>query len=550
MPLWAAEVEGVHQVYIIGHKKPDTDSIGSVIGYAAFLNRTGSRQYVPCRCGELNPETEFALWTFGADAPVYIESVEPTVSDIPFTYTVSTTDDIPTIDVVGLMEQHDMRNIPITDHDGKFVGLISEHGLAQAYVRRQKIEPLSIAPISLETLSRLLSGEVLVPSGDILEGKVYIAIDALHVTLSKLTSRDVAIVGDNEPAQLALISAGIAALIVADSAPAGERVRRAATDGNVALLSTPLDAFGVGKMINLALPAREVMATDVPTVMRDDPLSHVKQVVSDSRYRTACVVDEKGGLQGMISRNTFLQEINRQVILLDHNEYSQAVDGIENADILEVIDHHRIGAISTLKPIKFLNEPVGSTSTIIALMFREAGVEPDRAVAGMLLSGVLSDTLVLRLSTTTPKDRRVVEYLAPIAGVDPARFGAELITRGMALDGTPIEDLLTRDLKHYELFGKKILISQIMAPSCSICDERRDEIGRSLKELGKSSGADLACLLITSVFEDASMVFAVADEAILHATGLGEQPVLMKGVMSRKKDFLPWIGQIIKEMRG
>lgn len=539
----------MHQIYIIGHKKPDTDSIGSVIGYAAFLNRNGGSLYVPCRCGDVNPETEFALQTFGAGAPACIESVEPTVSDIPFTYTVSTTDDIPTIEVAGLMEQHDMRNIPITDHEGRFAGLVSEHGLAQAYVRRQKIEPLSIAPISLETLSRLLNGELLVPSGDILEGKVYIAIDALHVTLSRLTERDVAIVGDNEPAQLALISAGIAALIIADSAPAGERVRRAAVEHSVALISTPLDAFGVGKMINLSLPAREVMATDVPTVTSDEPLSHVKQLVSDSRYRTACVVDTEGRLKGMISRNTFLQDINRRVILLDHNEYSQAVDGIEEAEILEVIDHHRIGAITTLKPIRFLNEPVGSTSTIIAMMFYEAGVEPDLAVAGMLLAGVLSDTLVLRLSTTTERDRQAVEFLAPIAGVDPHRFGAELITSGMALDGTPMGELLARDLKNYELFGKKILISQIMAPSFAICTGRRAEIDEGLKELARSTRADLTCLLITSVFEDASMVFAVAEEAILHATGLEEQPVLMQGVMSRKKDFLPRIGQIIKDLR-
>src|SRR5690606_17213114 len=265
-----------------------------------------------------------------------------------------------------------------------------------------------------------------------------------------------------EPAQLALISAGIAALVIAEGAPAGSRTLDAAAAKGVSILASPLDAFSVGRMVHLSLPAGSVLATDVPVLRLDDTLTYAKKAVTDSKYRTACVVDKEGRLLGTISRNTLLGEIQKQVILLDHNEYGQAVDGIEAAEILEVIDHHRLGAITTLNPVRFQNEPVGSTSTIIAMKFMEAGKDPSRPVAGILLAGILSDTLVLKMSTTTPADEKAVAYLAGICGLDPVGFGTELIQKGMDLDHTPLPALLSRDTKRYSLFGREVVISQVM----------------------------------------------------------------------------------------
>ena len=279
----------MNQVYIIGHKKPDTDSICSALAYAQFLNRKEPGRYVAARCGPVNPETAFALETFDCSAPEYIESVVPSVSDMPFTYTMSAAADLPTIDIADLMTTHDVRNYPLTDENGGFEGILSEYVLARTYVTRQKIEQLSFAPITLENLSRIVKGEIVVPSDDLIEGKVYTAIDALHVTLSRLTQNDIAIVGDNEPVQLALIAAGIAAIIVADSAPVGERAIRDAREKKVAVISTSLDAFGVGKMINLSLPARNIMATDCPVITGDTTIEYAKHLVSDSRYRTAII---------------------------------------------------------------------------------------------------------------------------------------------------------------------------------------------------------------------------------------------------------------------
>jgi manganese-dependent inorganic pyrophosphatase len=537
----------MNYVYVVGHKNPDTDSISSVIGYSSFLNRKSPGKYLPVRCGEINNETEFALEKFGLPAPELIDSVEPNISDLSFIYSISAREDVPTIDIIEMMDENNVRNLPVTDSEGRLKGLMSEHGLAQAYIGRQKIEQLSITPIKLETLGRILQADLIVPTRDLFEGKVYIAIDALHVTLSRLTENDVAIVGDNEPAQLALISAGIAALIIADGAPVGERTINEAKKNQVALLSTKLDAFGVGKMINLSLPASEIMATDVDILRKEDSIEYAKQIVSSSRYRTACVVDEDKKLLGMISRNTFLDDIQKQVILLDHNEFTQAVDGIESAEILEIIDHHRIGAVTTLKPISFLNEPVGSTATIIAGKYYESDMTPEKNIAGILLSGILSDTMVLRLSTTSDKDRAMVDYLAGIAEVDPVEFGTELIKRGMQVEGDSLNGLLLRDVKRYELFGRDVIISQVMIPTFEFAEENKDEIINEINKLRSVRNVDVCGAMFTSVFDDGSMLFLSADEHILLTSGAKDQPLMLKGVMSRKNDFLPWFGKILKD---
>ena len=539
---------GPHTIVIIGHRQPDTDSICSVIGYAELRNHAEPGKYVAARCGEVNAETRFALETFNVEPPVYIASVEPSVSDIPLD-TRSARQDVPTVDVAALMDTYDMRNIPITDEEETLVGLVSEYGLARAYVRKNPREQLSLVPMPLATLARILDARTVVSAHEVLgEGRVYTVIDALHVTLSRMTPDDIAIVGDNEPAQLALISAGVAALVIAEGAPVGERVIAAARARGASVLATTLDAFSVGKMISLSLPARMIMETDVPTVRLEDSLEYAKGVVSSSRFRTACVVGEDRRHIGLVSRTALMQDVQKSVILLDHNEYSQAVDGIEQADILEIIDHHRLGAISTLKPVKFLNDPLGSTSTIVTNKFIEACVEPTPSTAGLLLAGILSDTMVMKLSTTTPVDIRAADYLAEITGVDPAEFGPELIQKGMDLDALPKDELLTRDMKRYNLFGRSIMVSQVMTSSFDFAENNAGEIRAEIDRLRTTMGVDCFFALFTNVFGNASDLFAAGDEACIAKLELRDQPVRLEGVMSRKKDFIPKFGQMFRQI--
>ena len=535
-------------VYIIGHRQPDTDSVASVIGYAELLNLREPGRYIPAVCGPVNREAGYALKKFGLEPPVYVESMEPCVGDIPSFYLQRASASMPTIDVAAMMDEQDVRNIPIVDDEGHLLGLVSEHGLAKAYVTPKLDTPLTIGPVPVETIARILEARVCSAGPATIHGRVYIVIDALHVALSRLASDDIAIVGDNEPTQLALLSAGIAVLVVAEGAPVGERVLEAARRKGATILSTPLDAFSVGRMLHLSLPAGKVVATDVPVIRLEDSLAYARKMVTDSKYRTACVVDENRALLGMISRNTFLDDVQKQVILLDHNEYAQAVEGVESAEILEVIDHHRLGAITTLKPVRFQNEPVGSTSTIITRKFMESGTTPSPGTAGILLAGILSDTLILKMSTTTPEDVSAVEFLSGVTGIDAQQFGADLLQQGINLDSTPLHQLLSQDVKRYTLFGREVIIAQVMTASRTYAEEHGKAIQVELENLRRGNSVDLYMVLFTDIIGNRSDLFVSADHATLNVLGYGTQPVMLPGVMSRKRDFLPVFGGKLRDL--
>ena len=536
----------MNHVYLFGHRQPDTDSIASVIGYAEFKNRSEPGRYIPACCGELNRESRYMLERFGIPEPVFMPSVKPRLSDITYKPVFSLPQDVPAIDVASLMEKEGIRNVVITDNEGKPVGIIGEHALAGSYIQKIHLTGLVVMPLPVESLARILSATIIVSARQILKGRVYFAIDAIHVTLGRITPQDIVVAGDNEPLQLALVSSGIACLIIAQGAPVGERVATAAAERGVSVLSTRLDAFGVGTMINLSLPAREVMETNVPVLTLADTISHARQVVSASDFRAACVVTSDGTLAGILTRTTLLDDVRRSVILLDHNEASQAVDGVEEADIVEIIDHHRLGAITTLKPIRFLNDPVGATSTIISMKFMESGLVPSQPVAGALLSGILSDTLSLKMSTTTHRDIQAVKYLAPLAGEDPDLLGSDLLERGMDLAGIPLEIILSRDTKDYTLYGKKVMISQVMVPSFCWNRERDDVIHAELARMRVVSGSDMVLVLFTNVQEKSSDLYGSADPDLLNTIFGKDLPVRFEGVMSRKLDFLPWLGQRLR----
>jgi manganese-dependent inorganic pyrophosphatase len=539
---------GMNKIYLFGHRQPDTDSIASVIGYAEFRNLSEPGRYVPARCGDLNPESRWVLDRFSLPEPVLIPSVKPKLSDIVYKPVFSLPADVPAFDVATLMAKEGIRNVVITDGTGKPAGMVGEHALAGSCIQTIHLDELAITPLSVTSLSRILNASIIVSGRLVLEGRVYIVIDALDVTLGRITAQDIAVVGDNEPAQLGLIRAGIACVIIAKGAPVSERVAAAAAERDVCILSTELDAFGIARRISLSLPAREVMETNVPVLTLSDTITLARHVVSSSKFRAACVVAADGTLAGVLTRTTLLDDVRRSVILLDHNEASQAVDGIEESDIVEIIDHHRLGAITTLKPIRFLNDPVGATSTIIGMKFMESGLTPTRPVAGALLCGILSDTLSLSMSTTTHRDIKAAKYLARITGEDPDKLGTALLEQGMDLSGAPLNIILARDIKEFVLSEKKVLISQVMVPSFSWNHEREDAIHAEMLQMKTASGSDMVLVLFTNVFEKSSVLHGTGNPDLLHALFDPGLPVRLEGVMSRKLDFLPWLGARLREM--
>lgn len=538
----------MQKTYVIGHQHPDTDSIASAIAYAHLLNQIRSGEFIAARCGEINQETKWALEQAGVEVPLLLENVEPCVADIPFLYPYSAPPCMPIIDVAALMNTHDVRNIPIINEEGRLIGIVGEYRLARAYVNPHASEQLTVEPIPLETLARILYAEIIHAAHSELRGDVSIVTAALQVSLSSMDAHSVAVVGDNEPVQLALISAGIAAIIVSEGAPIGEQVVEAAKKNSVSLLATPLSAFSVGRMVHLSHPAKHVMDTDIDTVQLSDLVSTAKRIVTNSKYRTACVVDENRKLLGMLSRNTFIEDIQKSVILVDHNEFMQGPDGLEEADIREIIDHHRIGTQTTLQPIYFRNEPVGSTATIITSLYQEAGVLPNKALATILLAGILSDTLMLKMSTTIQRDHKAVEYLATHAGLDYESFGMTLIKKGMNLENIPLDDLLTRDTKQYKLAKLSIAIAQIMTASDSYHTKHGTEIKQRIEALRDHSGDDLYMAMFTDVLLQVSYLYVAGSARLLMKLEYQEQPLILKNVMSRKKDLLPMIGKALANL--
>ena len=536
----------MEKIIVLGHRQPDTDSIGSVIGYSAFLNHGEPGSYLPARCGEISRETSFALGTFGAEPPLFVDSVVPRVCDLAI-QRISVTQDIPIADIAALMDARDIRNVPVTDEKGRLIGMVGEHGLARHYVRQARAGERTIAERPVDDLARVLSARVAVKGGDTLGGRVSIVIDAPETVRGRAPGYDIGIVGDHEALQLALISAGVRGLILAGGARASGTVAERAREAGTSLLLSGLDAFGIQTRLDLSLPAGMVMETDIPRLSLADTLDQARRTVFRSKFRAACVVEPDGTLRGVVTRTSLVPDVRRKVILLDHNEFSQAVEGVEQAEILEIIDHHRLGAITTLKPVKFLNDPVGSTSTIIAGKYWQAGLAPEPPVAGMLLSGILSDTLGLRMSTTTGHDRDAVGWLAPVARVDPDRYGIQLLEQGMNLSGATMEELLTRDVKQYELFGKKVVIAQVMVPSPGFPRKHAVELLDALGGLGRRHGVDLYLGMFTSATENSSELFLAGDGTLLRSLDLGEMPVHLEHMMSRKKDLVPWLGERLRD---
>jgi len=346
----------MEKVYVIGHKVPDTDSVASAISYAEYKNSVdGKKRYIPSRGGELNPETTFVLNFFNVPIPLLLQTVEPTVDDLTLKEPFYARPDTPVYDVATLMEEKNIKNVPVVDESGKIVGVVTERGLARVYVRRTKVEPLHIHPVPIRSLARILQAEILYKpqKQELISGSVHIAVEALHVLLKKIVQGDVVIVGDDEPAQIALLENGAKLLIVVNKAPVSKRVLEIAKQKGATILRTSADAFGAAKLINLSLPVSLIMSKDFPVVSYNTALEDVKDLVFESKYRAAFVLDFEGRLVSVITRTDLMKNVRKKVILVDHNERSQAVDGVEKADILEIIDHHRIGDISTLHPVFF-----------------------------------------------------------------------------------------------------------------------------------------------------------------------------------------------------
>ncbi|ACA58906.1 putative manganese-dependent inorganic diphosphatase [Candidatus Desulforudis audaxviator] len=543
------------RVLVVGHRSPDSDSVCAAIGYAYFKNILDDTQvYVPCAAGSLNPETEYILERFGLEPPVQVASVAATVADMDLNRPISISPRDSILDAANLIKEKRIRSLPVVDEDGRLLGIVDTLHLAVFFAERLDIEGLSVSPVQLHLLISALQGKVLANTGRVttLGGDVFVAASQKVSTLNRMKKGDIAILGDRTDIQKDLIKGGCAALIVTGDHAVSEEVLELARRHQVLVISSPYRTFATAQLVNLCRPVSYIMSSNVPVAGLHTTISEVKRQIVESDCRCAMVVDEDDRLIGIITRSDLLDPVQKQVILVDHNEISQAVADIEQADILEIIDHHRLGDISTIKPITVYNEPVGSTCTIVAMQLCLHQVEVPPEIAGALLSGILSDTLLLTLSTTTDKDHVMAHRLSEMAGLNLADYGKELLAVSVTAEGIPAQEIVTLDFKEYHLAGKKIGVNQIMVLDDSEIKSREAEIKGEMEKLCLAGGYDLLALLITNPLSgkgEEIWVEGAEQEIVGRAFGVKVEDgkCFVPRVLSRKKDFIPRIATALRE---
>ena len=539
-------------VHVIGHTNPDTDSVCSAIGYAYFKNVTDKRfVFSPARAGKINEETKFVLERFGVPAPNMIESLAATVSDLEFKKPVAIHkhDSVQALSL--LMRETGVRSLPVVDESGRVSGIVGLKDIAKHYMDSVGFSDLKEAPLSLDILIKTLEGRVISNSKkiDSLTGKIFIASMQKGTLLNRVHPGDIVIIGDQHDIQLDLILSGCSALIVTDSMPIGNDIVAAAEKHGTLLISSPHHAFATVQLMTMSEPVAAIMCTNTSAVALDTTITELRKRILESEYRSAVVVDSDNRLIGFITRTDLLQPVRKRAILVDHNEVSQAVDNIGDAEILEIIDHHRVGDISTVAPIYVYNDPIGSTCTVVAGMMFLHQIHIPAEIAGVLLSGILSDTLLLTLSTTTDRDRQTAEKLAEIAGVSLKTYGKELLHASINMENKTAEQLIAADFKEFLISGKKLGVSQMMVLDCEEVDWIEPALLSELERIRVAGGYDLTVLLITNPLLASYERVLVKGEAWIVEKAFNikieNSTCILPRVMSRKKDFIPALGQAL-----
>ncbi len=543
-------------VYVIGHKNPDSDSVCSAIGYAHFKNLTDKRFiFTPARAGRLNEETSFILDRFGVPVPNEVESLGATVSDLVLQRPISVhiRDSVQALAL--LMREKNVRAVPVVDDAGRFAGVVGLKDIARHYMESVGFTDITGAPISLDIFIKTLDGRVISNSrkARTLAGKIFIASMQKGTILNRVGEGDIVIVGDQQDIQTDLIRAGCAVLVVTDGMPVSNAVIAAAEERGTLLISSPHQAFATVQLMTMSEPVSSIMCASNPMVGLYTSISDLRKSILESEYRSAVVVDSDERLIGFVTRTDLLTPVRKKAILVDHNELSQAVDNIEEAEILEIIDHHRVGDISTVAPIYVYNDPIGSTCTVVAGMMFLHGVHIPPEIAGLLLSGILSDTLILTLSTTTGRDRTAAERLAEIAGVPLKDYGKELLRASISIEGKTAAELIAADFKEFLIDGRRFGISQMMVLDCKDIDLREEEFLAELERLRTTNNYDLAVLLVTNPLSSKQERVLLKGETWIVEKAfhvkVEDDTCILPEVLSRKKDFIPALGRALSMSR-
>lgn len=531
--------------YVSGHRNPDTDSIASAVGYAELLNLLHpDEEHVPVRLGELNAQTRWVLTRSGANEPEFLRHVMLRVGDVMQDGVPLASQQAP-VREVGLMMSRENRDlIPLVDEDGRLSGVITERVLARRYIRESLAASRLGAPTSVGAIVAVLGGKLVAgDAGREVSGRVWVLAMDVGSILADIAVGDVVVVGNRSDAQRhAIEEAGLGLLVISnDSEPDGE-VLALARARDIPVVTAPLDSYVTSRMITLSEPCHALMDRGPLTVRPDDLLTDIADEIKDIHYSAAVAVDERRRPVGLVTRADLVSPRPRRVVLVDHAEHAQSVPGIQQAEIVEILDHHHIGSIETHVPVRATFDPVGSTSTLVVERFRQSGNEPTRPSAILLAGAILSDTVLLNSPTTTARDHEALAYLDTILEFDAAAFGREMFEHTSDTSSIPVQDIISEDAKEYRLgSGQTVCIAQIETVGDAVL-ARRAELLEAMDSVREADGHTVYALMVTDIVAKGTKLLvsgnAVALERIFESDE-HDGVIDLPGVMSRKKQVAP-----------
>ncbi|ENZ02244.1 hypothetical protein HMPREF1092_01479 [Clostridium thermobutyricum] len=533
-------------IYVTGHKNPDSDSICAAYSYADLKNRIGDVPAIPVRLGNVNPETQFILDYFGVNAPQLLDTVKLKVEDLKIDNISPVSPEISLKMAWNIMKDKNIKSIPVADGNEHLVGVLSLSNLTSSYMDIWDNQILAKSCTSIENIIDTLSAKAITINEEnkIFKGKICVAAMQPNSMKEHIDAEDIAIVGDRPDVQENLINVGVSLMIITGSnALSNELVEKAKAKG-VTVISTPHDSFTASRLIIQSIPVGFVMAKEnLVSFTTDDLVEEVKESMLETRYSSYPVTDPDGRVIGTISRYHLISNFKKKVIQVDHNERGQSVDGLEEAEVLEIIDHHRVADIQTNNPIYFRNEPIGSTSSIVAKCFFENGIRPSREVAGLLCGAIISDTLLFKSPTCTPQDKHICQKLADIAGVNIEDFGTALLKAGTSLKGKTVEQIFNQDFKPFSMGDIKVGIAQVNTMDIDGFMPLKEEMLNYMNKKAQDNGFHTVVLLLTDVLNEGSQILVAGERSDLVEKAfnvkLEASTAFLPGVLSRKKQVVP-----------
>ena len=549
--------KAAHKVVVIGHRNPDTDSICSAIAYAELKNKTSSLVCEPRRAGKMNQETEFVLKKFGVKPPRMCTDVNPKIRDVDYREMPGISGSTSLRKAWEIMRDQQIDTLPITRADNDLEGIITVKDIATANMDVFDTGVLASSQTSYKNILETLGATMVVGDENAIctTGHIKIGTATPEMLESNVEKGDIVILTNRYESQLCAIEKEASLLIICNGAKVGHTIQRIAEEMGVAIMTAPCDTYAAGKLMSQCAPISYYMTrNDIMKFTLVTPVADVLRVMAKVRHRYFPILDEEGKYCGMVSRRNVIALRKRRIILVDHNEATQAVEGFDQAEILEIIDHHRIGSLETSGPVYFRNQPVGCTATIITQMYDENGVEIPPQIAGLLLAAILSDTLAFRSPTCTPIDETAAKRLAKIAGVDINEFATEMFEAGEKLDGKTPEEVFLQDFKVFMCGDIRFGVAQGSYMTRKNLLAAEELLKPYLEEARNKQNVEDLYMLLTDVPKEESVVICTGRYAAeVLSDGFETQPAedgswTLPGVVSRKKQFIPTMMSAYQEL--